>query len=251
MIDIHTHILPHIDDGAKDSQTSLEICLAELAQGVDTIVLTPHYYGKKRSPQQFLEKRAECFERLREKLPEGLSVRLGAEVHFTGLNMPKAEELCQLAIEDTKYILFEFPFTTLWTRDLFDKVGDFIYDTGYTPIIAHVERYHEVLKNPALVSDLVHMGCLIQVNTSAFLEKPTKKFALALLKHSLVHCLGTDTHNAGERAPDYAAAKAVVEEAGLGESWNEIQENMQKILVDEYVELFETKPVKKIFGVYI
>jgi protein-tyrosine phosphatase len=251
MIDIHTHILPHIDDGAKDSQMSLEICRAELAQGVDTIVLTPHYYGKKRSPQQFLEKRAECFEHIQAKLPEGLSVRLGAEVHFTGLNMPKAEELCQLAIEDTKYILFEFPFTTLWTGDLFDKVRDFICDTSYTPIIAHVERYHEVLKNPALVSDLVRMGCLIQVNTSAFLEKSTKKFALALLKHGLVHCLGTDTHNAGERAPDYAAAKAVVEEAGLGESWNEIQENMQKILADEYVELFETKPVKKIFGVYI
>ena len=155
MIDIHTHILPHIDDGAKDTATALAMLHKEWEQGVEEVVLTSHFYGRHRSPEQFLEKRNAAFERLRLQLPEGLKVRLGAEVHFTGRNMPENEELCRLAIEGTNYILIEFPFTTAWTGELLDRLNDFILDTGYTPIIAHAERYSEIKKCPALISELV------------------------------------------------------------------------------------------------
>lgn len=249
MIDLHTHILPHIDDGAKDSSVTAAILQAEVEQGVQAIVLTPHYYCRKRTPEQFLEKRARMFEHIQPLLPENLSVRLGCELHFTGINMPETEELCKLAIEGTKYILFEFPFTTDWSGELLDKVNEFIVDTEYTPIIAHVERYGEVQKNPAFASDLVDMGCLLQVNCGSFLDKREKKLAFSLMEHGLVHCLGTDTHDNEIRAPKYLEAKQAIVEAGLGEFFEQAQENMRAILNNEEVELMEFTPVKKtLFG---
>ena len=250
MIDIHTHILPHLDDGAKDTATSLAILKDQLSQGVGTVVFTPHFYGRKHSPVRFLEKRNAAYARLKEQIPPELNVRLGVEVHFTGINVPEYEELCKLAIEGTTYLLLELPFTTKWTRELTEKIADFAYETGYTPIIAHVERYNEVLKKPALVNELVDMGCLIQVNAQSFLEKKTKGFAFALVRHGLVHCVGSDTHDLENRIPCLSAAKVAFEKEGLIAAWDIIQDNMQKVLSNEEVALAVEGRVKKFLGKY-
>lgn len=248
MIDMHTHILPHIDDGAKDSTMSAFMLKKEVKEGVKTVVLTSHYYGRKHGPARFLERRASAFERIKDKIPEGLEVRLGAEVHFTGVNVAEHDELCKLAIDGTKYILIEFPFTEKWTYELLDRLAEFIGETGYTPIIAHVERYREVQKRLAYITELIEMGCLIQVNTSAFLDKKDKKLAYALLKNGMVHCIGTDTHDLESRAPNYAEAYEAVKKAGFEGEWSTIQENMQKILADEEVQVTPPKLLKKFFG---
>lgn len=250
MIDIHTHILPHLDDGAKDTATAAALLQTQMQQGVRSVVFTPHFYGKKNSPQRFLEKRDHAFANIEQIIPEGLEVRLGAEVHFTGVNVPEYDALCSLAIEGTKYILLELPFTTKWTKGVMQKIADFVYETGYTPIIAHVERYREVLKNPVLVNEFVNMGCLIQVNARSFLEKREKSFVFALLKHGLVHCVGSDTHDLDERKPCLAEAKRAIENAGYGEEWAKIQCIMQDILADNKVETQYASPVKKFFGKY-
>ncbi len=251
MIDIHTHVLAHLDDGARDTATSVALLKAEIAQGVTQVVLTPHYYGKKHPPRRFLEKRQEMYEHLKAKIPQGIEVRLGAEVHFTGINVPDFDELCLLAIEGTKYILLEFPFTSVWEKSLLDTVADFISETGYTPIIAHVERYREALKKPAIVSELVHMGCLIQVNTSSFLEKSTRKFAFALLKHGLVHCIGSDSHDLGGRAPNHALVREELAKAGYLAEWERAQNIMRQVLEGEQVRVENEKPVKKFLWKYV
>ena len=92
------------------------------------------------------------------------------------------------------------------------------------------------------------MGCLIQVNTSAFLDKKDKKLAYVLLKNGMVHCIGTDTHDLESRAPNYAEAYEAVKKAGLEGEWSTIQENMQKILSDEEVQVTPPKLLKKFFG---
>lgn len=250
MIDIHTHILPHIDDGAKNTQMSVEMLKTLQRQGVETVVLTPHYYGKRSSPDSFLQRRNQMFEHIRAEIPEGLQVKLGAEVHFTGINMPENDELCKLAIEGTEYILIEFPFTMAWTGELMTRLSDFIRDTDYTPIIAHVERYPEVKKNPALVFDLVRMGCLIQVNAPAFLDKREKKLAFALLKHGFVHCLGTDAHNLDNRPPDMLTAKEAVEKAGYTAEWECAENIMKDVIEGRQVRVECGKPVKKFLGMY-
>ncbi len=251
MIDMHTHILPRIDDGAKDSTMSAFMLKKEAEQGVKTVVLTSHYYGRKHGPAHFLERRSASFERIKDKIPEGMEVRLGAEVHFTGVNVAEHEELCKLAIEGTKYILIEFPFTEKWTYELLDKLAEFIGETGYTPIIAHVERYREVQKRPAYLSELMEMGCLLQVNTQAFLNKRDKKLAYALLKKGMVHCIGTDTHDMDARAPIYAEAENAVKDAGYEAEWDKIQENMAKILSGEEVKANPPQALKKFFGKYL
>ncbi len=251
MVDLHTHILPHIDDGAKNRATAVAMLHAEIAQGVKTVVLSPHFYGKRHNPQGFLEKRKEAFERLKPQIPEGIEVRLAAEVHFTGINVPPVDELCKLAIEGTRYILLELPFTQKWTGFLLSTLADFISDADCTPIIAHVERYREVQKNPALVAELIDMGCLIQVNARAFLDKKERGLALALMKKGQVHCLGSDAHDTEQRAPDMLKAYAVIEKAGLKDEWQCAQNSMTEILGGGQVRVDATKPVKKFLGKYL
>ncbi len=250
MIDIHTHILPCMDDGAQDVATSLALLQMEWEQGVREVVLTSHYYGKTRSPAQFIEARAQALEGLREGIPEGLSVRLGAEVYFTGSTTPSFEELSKLAIEGTNYILIEFPFVTAWPQTLLEQLSAFIAETGYTPIIAHVERYPAVRKDPRVVAKLVDMGCLIQVNAEAFLNRREQGLAFALLKNGLAHCIGTDTHNLKNRLPRYAEAREMVKNRDLLRDWNAAQWVMERVLAGGQVCVEYRKPVKKLFGKY-
>ena len=251
MVDFHTHILPHLDDGAKDTAMAKAMLESECKQAVTDVLFTPHYYGKRHSPSRFIEKRNDAWAHLKPNVPQGLTVHLGAEVHFTGVNVPEYDELCKLAIGETKYILIEFPFTNKWTHDLLDVLSDFVYETGYTPIIAHVERYREVLKRPAYLSELIDIGCLLQVNASAFEMKKEKSLAFALLKRGWIHCLGTDTHDMSTRKPDFSVAKSTMEEAGFGESWDRIQATMQAILRGEEIKPQADKPIKKFLGKYI
>ena len=248
MIDMHTHILPAIDDGVKNVSVSTEILRLETEQGVTEIVFTPHYYGN-RSLADFLRDRQEAMAKIESVIPDTVRTRLGAEVHFTGVNDPSCEAICSLAIEGTKCVLLEFPFVSKWHDRLLEKVGDFILETGYTPIIAHVERYAEVLKKPAIVSELARMGCLIQINTGAFLRKSTVGFALAALKNGLVHCMGTDTHDTDYRAPDYTAAKKIVYDAGLSQAWEGVQRCIRYVLNGKRAD-HPFGEIKKRFGRY-
>ena len=111
IVDFHTHILPQLDDGANDETMAIAMLESEVKQGVTDVLFTPHYYGKTCSPDDFLEQRNEAWNSLKTHAPVGLNVYLGAEVHFTGVNVIDYEELCKLAIADTEYILIEFPFT--------------------------------------------------------------------------------------------------------------------------------------------
>lgn len=250
MIDLHTHILPGLDDGARNAEVSREQLRMEAVEGVKTLVFTPHFYGKRRTPESFIEKRAKAFDSIRPYIPENMQTRLAAEVYFSGVNMPEAETLCRLAIENTKYILFELPFTTAWSQSIMEQISDFIAETDYTPIIAHVERYEEVRKNPALLSELADMGCLLQVNAQAFTNKRERGLALAMLRRGFVHCLGTDTHDVEGRAPDFTTARQIVEKKVGKEAWLRAQEIMQAVLADERVKPPHDGSLRKFFGSY-
>ncbi len=249
MIDMHTHILPCIDDGAKDEEMAKQIVESVYTQGVRSVVFTPHYYGKL-STNEFLQKREEAFCSIKESIPEDLKTYMGAEVHFAGANLFQFEALGKLRIENTRYILIELPFLEKWSQSLLAKLSDFMDETDCTPIIAHVGRYREVRKNPANVSELIKMGCLIQVNAVAFLEKRDKRFAFALLKKGLVHCLGSDAHDTQLRACRYEQAKTEIEKAGFGAQLEKIHENMIRILDNKMVRTPKIRTVKKFFGIY-
>ncbi len=249
MIDIHTHILPCLDDGAQTKADALALLHMLEEQGVKSVALTPHYYGKKNSVEDFLRERESAFAKIEKEIPTNLQVFLGAEVHLTGVNDPTNEKICYLSIGDTDCVLVELPFFTKWSNALFEKLSEFISDTGYTPIVAHIERYDEVKRNPKRIETLIDMGCLIQVNTRAFIDRRTRKFAFRLLRHGMVHCLGTDAHDPLHRSPDYHLAKNCVYKKGYKKEWERVQERMERVLEKGCVRTSYT-PLKKIFGVY-
>lgn len=249
MTDIHTHILPGIDDGAQDKNTSVRMLEDLQAQGVTTAVLTPHYYGRFHSPRAFLRKRKEAYEEIEDSVPQGISVRLGAEVHFSDA-LAGNEHGAQLAIEGTRYILLELPFSSEWDNLLLKKIRYFMDETNCVPIIAHFCRYLQVRKNPELLSELAAMGCLLQVNASAFLEAKDRRLIFAAMKHNLVHCIGSDCHNLAERSPDYRAAIDAARKAGYGEAIERIQDTMRDILEDRVIKRKQYRPVRKFLTFY-
>lgn len=249
MTDIHTHILPGIDDGATDIETAKKMLETEYAQGVKTVVFTPHYYSKK-SPLQFLKQRQEAFDSIKEFIPESVNARLGVEVHFSGVVMPSPETLERFAIEGTHYVLFEFPFTEAWHPELLERMLDLVSETDCLPIIAHAERYWAFQKKPEYISTLVERGCLIQVNTQSFSDRYEKKFAYALLKHGLIHCIASDAHDTDLRSPNLLNFEKKMLKEGYQAEWEKIKETTARILAGEYVQPLVGKPIRKIFGFY-
>ena len=200
-IDFHSHILPGIDDGAKDVDVSIELIKTELRHGVTTIVLTPHFYPETDNLDEFVERRANAFELLKsevEKQQLPIELVLGAEVKFT----PKLLDLdlTKLCIENTDYILLEFSMLHYhsWTKDVFYQ----IQSKGFLPIIAHAERYLN-LPEDALY-ELVTAGALVQINTGSFFkDKERAKRIERFIKANLVHLWGTDTHSLDKRPPTF------------------------------------------------
>lgn len=249
MIDFHSHVLPGIDDGAKDVETSVAMLEESKRQGVTTIVCTPHYSGRKHSPARFKEKRNAAYERLKPHIPEGIELRLGAEVFFPDDSVLSNEQLAMLTIEGTRYVMIEFPFTPTYPERLFERIEGFIAETDCIPLIAHADRYPAVWKNPSIVSRLIDMGCVVQLNAEAFADKGAKKLARVLLEKGMVHAVGSDMHNMAGRAPCMEKYVEGMRAFGLESECDKIMSSAAEILADEVVR-GDSKPIRKFLGKY-
>ena len=143
MIDIHTHILLCIDDGSSSVKETVEMLQAMAKTGVKKVVATPHYYPDTMTVDEFLENRRKAFEKIKNKIPEGMEVILGAEV-MIGYNMHK-EDILKLAIEGTDYLLVEMPYGR-WDPWVFDEVFKISAKHGLNIIIAHIDRYVNIVR---------------------------------------------------------------------------------------------------------
>ena len=201
-IDFHTHILPGIDDGSNSVEESLAMIRAEIAHGVDTVFLTPHFYAQNQYPQQFLDLRLQAMEQLQsvimdeEVIPDFV---LGAEVMYYH-GMSSWEALPQLALGNTRYILVELPGNGL-SESVFDELESIYTDRGMIPIIAHIERYFQPLTTRKLLDRLDKLPVLLQMNGNYILDRHTRKHALNLLKQGRVHLIGSDCHGLHWRKP--------------------------------------------------
>ncbi len=199
--DIHTHILPGIDDGAENIETSLKLIAAEKKMGVTDIALTPHFRLSDISPEKFLERRNESFKALEEKLNEtglfsDMRFHLGAEVRYDpNLVHIDIEKLC---IGNTSYLLLEptgvFPFN-------FENTLSFMLCRGITPILAHIERYDYILKDFSFLEKLIDSGVVIQCNASSVCGKRRSSTVLKLIKRGYVDLIASDCHDEVYRPP--------------------------------------------------
>lgn len=206
MLDVHTHILPGIDDGSRSVEQSLTMLRAETEQGVKTVMLTPHYRATRESPAEFAGRRAAAEARLREAVgdQEGLpALYCGAEVEFfEGLS--HVEELKPLCIGGGSVMLIEMPFCP-WNRRMLAEISALQQHRGVQPILAHIERYRS-FQPKGLWEELSDRGVWLQCNTSFFRRWQTSRIAMSMLKRRLVDFVATDSHDPERRAPDLGAA---------------------------------------------
>ena len=208
MIDFHSHVLPGIDDGSKSVEMSLQMLSALKSQGVDTVAATSHFYATERTPQHYLERRQEAFEKLKPVLDETCPrILLGAEVlYYPGIS--RMEMLSELCLEGTNLLLLEMPFDS-WSEYMIREVNDLARSGRFTLLLAHIERYY--FKQPVSVWDgFLEQGILMQSNAEFFLPFSTRRKALRLLKEGRIHLLGTDTHNMTTRPPRMDEARQMI-----------------------------------------
>lgn len=223
MIDFHTHILPHIDDGSSGYRESLKLLRKEAEQGITEVVLTPHFYSKDNSPSQFVIKRNEVFDSLQELWNPNLPImHLGAEVqYFEGLC--HVDDIEQLRIQGTELLLLEMPFCA-WSGRVLDDVFDLNRRPGIQVVLAHIERYL-YMQHKNIVSELLNEGILIQSNLSFFINWKSRRRALSMLERNEIHVLGSDCHNMQKRIPKWnSLPKKVFAKA----------EEKSKLLLDEF-----------------
>ncbi len=218
IVDTHTHILPGIDDGSASVSESLELLRMEAEQGVRHILATPHFYPQQDKPHRFLKRREEAVEKLRSAM-EGKGVKMdisvGAEVYYYP-GISNSEELSQLTLGKSRYILIEMPFTA-WTSRMYKDLEEIRAKQGLTPIVAHVDRYLGVFRTHGIPDALENLPVLVQANASFFTGRFTAKTALRMLSREQIHLLGSDCHNLKDRKPNLAGAVELIEKK-LGES---------------------------------
>ena len=195
LYDIHCHILPGVDDGAKNTDIALELIEREMEAGVETIILTPHFRKEMFEPS--MDDIWNAYEDLVDQT-QGKNIRLylGCEFHA---NMEMVETLnkgLRPTLANSSYVLTEF--SSLSTKAFIKERADALLMNGYRPIIAHIERYRALRKDFDLIDELIEMGCEMQVNADAVIGKEglgTQRFCKKLMQADMLHYVASDAHN--------------------------------------------------------
>lgn len=209
--DIHTHILPNMDDGAKDKEQS-KIMLAMLKeQGITDVVLTPHYYPFESPLKAFLKKRKERFDEIKNIFDElGLKAHIGAEVYFSEVLFAQ-ESLTELCIDGKNYLLLELPFGEKNKQKIIDALYQLSANYSVKLILAHLNRYPRFFKNDFL-EEVNQMGCLVQVDATVLNNSFKRKKILRYIDNGLIHLVGSDCHNTTTRKPMFDSLKKNLDE---------------------------------------
>jgi len=246
MIDIHTHILNGVDDGSKDLQTSLQHLRLMQEIGVTGVFLTPHFMRNMfdgnpdtiREEFQKLKKEVEK-EKIEIELYPGFEIFLEPGIHKKILDQ-------QLSLNGTKYILVETNMSG-FTADLPQILYDLVRN-GWKPILAHPERYADIINDPAVAEELIHKNIYMQINAGSLLghySRPIQDTAWFLVRQGFAHFIASDNHC---KEPAYFL------DIALNEIRNNIDEytanllsieNPQKILKNEPIEYFYVKEIRE------
>lgn len=199
MIDLHCHIIPYIDDGARSAHIACAMARHAVRSGVTTVVATPHCnLGRRpnyRDRDYFLA--LGMFRALLKQEGIGLTVLPGSEVFVRPSNIRALiEENRLVTLNRSRYLLVEFPFAC--SGRVISQLLDTIARLGLVPVVAHPERYDAVQESPQLVARWFSQGYIIQVNKGSLLGRLGTGAALCskhLLHHGLIHVIAGDAHD--------------------------------------------------------
>ena len=256
MIDIHSHILPNIDDGSRSLEESIEIIKQAVSNGVTDIIVTPHFilgssYNKEKKDNKKL------LAELKDKVESeniDINLHLGNEI-FVDIEMVSLLIKKKIAsLNDTRYVLFELPMNNEYKnirKTLFD-----LQRAGFVPVIAHPERYKIIKENPKLIEEWIEAGAVFQGNIGSLLGrygKEAKATLEILLRHEAITFLGSDTHHSSDIFyQDLPKVKKILKKIISDDYIDELLTvNSRKVLSNEKINLREMIPLKKnVFGQY-
>lgn len=214
MIDIHTHVLPCMDDGSCSVTESIEMLRCIGREGITVVVATPHFYANRETIKEFLHRRNESARKLwmelnsrnEEALPQLL---LGAEVaYYSGIG--RSDELECLVIEGTKILLLELPFCK-WDSEIIREIEEIQNKGRVQVMIAHIERYWEIGSNRRFMKQLLDMDVLIQVGLEGLIDWKLSHRIIKWGRQGYIDALGSDAHNMKERPPQWRRCIPIIE----------------------------------------
>ncbi len=212
MIDIHTHILPGVDDGSPDLETSLRMARLAVEDGITSVVCTPHMAVEHPFPPGFIGERVAQLAQALQEAGIPLQVLPGAEIVLSA-ELPRYASMGKLPTlgEGSRHLLIELPFvgTPVFAEQVFFE----LQLAGYTPVIAHPERSNLGLQQPKVLEQLAERGILLQVNVTSLLgrEGPhVRRLALKLIRQGTATLIASDAHNAHDRVPVLSSCRRLI-----------------------------------------
>ncbi len=237
MIDLHCHLLPGVDDGARDLPTALELARASVQNGITHAVLTPHVFGGRWD--NAVSNLTPVFEAFRQSLLDHevpLEVFLGGEVHL----LPDAFNL--LDVNDLPFVggwrghrvmLLELPDSHIPVGAM--KAVEMFLRRGVLPMIAHPERNKEVMRNHKRIEPFIKAGCLMQLTAASvcgLFGAPAHKTSLKLLDAGWASVVATDAHNLAHRPPMLAQARTSLDEMYGAEAGEVLTEANPRVILE-------------------
>ena len=217
MIDVHTHIIPGVDDGSDDIEMSLQMLRSIVRQGCGRVFATPHSgYAFYRYHTRALD----SFRRLQEAVKKAeipVEIYLGCEIYTTRDKIK--DNLLRLrcnqfpSMNGTRYVMAEFSTSRGSYEDARFCLTSYL-EEGWIPIIAHAERYHKTFTSVSNIKELKELGCLVQVNLFDLDEEPDRRIrqcARDLLSKELVDLVGSDGHKTWHRPPALTGGREYIE----------------------------------------
>ena len=205
MVDMHCHILPEMDDGARSRRMAFDMCKMAVSSGVTDIIATPHMLDLYAN-DEFEEKRSIRLEYMNRVLKEyelPLTIHAGAEV-YASQDILYSPDLKPYTLAGSRYLLFEFDFAEA-TLDYAKEVASVILSQDLIPVLAHPERYHFTLSDYSAINRLAECGVLFQCNLGSLTGELGKKESVLsreMVNSGAVSFLATDAHRLEYRNTD-------------------------------------------------
>jgi len=234
MIDIHTHILPQLDDGAKDIEDSINLLREAEKQGIETVFATPHVITGLYEPTS--KKIKQVLQTLQDRINQeniNITLVMGAEIGI--VSEINADEILGYTING-EYVLLELPFVSYPLNC--DEVIFKFQSQGFVPIIAHPERAFSIINKPDKLKEWRKRGILFQINSKSIIGrygKTVKNLAIKMLKDGLVDFVASDTHNS-KWGFDFDVTRPILEKyVGKPKTDELLGQNARRLLLTEKI----------------
>lgn len=235
-VDVHCHLIPGVDDGAKDMAMAEHMLRQAWDDGTRVMILTPHFNPARfRASNEEIEKKWKLLQESAKKIHSEFKLYLGSECKYHSDSCDYMESGICRSLAGSRYMLVEFG-----VQESAKKIRRSLYNvslSGFRPVLAHVERYQALYKNYEGIRELIKGGVVIQVNAGSIAGREgwhTARFVRKLLAYEMIHFIGSDAHEDTARTPILSECAAYIGKK-YGEDYVEqlMWENPSRIWQDE------------------